>query len=123
MAKNISMVGSNHFPGCNLREMAQVQAGIDVYRLLVSFTIGTPVIGAVTIPFRLPASARYSGLRLSDASGPGRSAMIHLERHGTRLCDGLTRRRWLSAGTLGALGFTLADWFQARAAFGGQVAR
>jgi hypothetical protein len=49
--------------------------------------------------------------------------MIHLERHGTRLCDGLTRRRWLSAGTLGALGFTLADWFQARVLAGGQVAR
>lgn len=43
--------------------------------------------------------------------------MLRLDaRRGVRFCDGLTRRDFLHAGALSALGFTLADFYAARAA-------
>ncbi len=51
----------------------------------------------------------------------GRFQMLSIEhcipsqRRGIRLCDGLTRRQWLSAGTIGALGLSLPQWWSARA--------
>lgn len=41
--------------------------------------------------------------------------MFQFQHRGVRLCDGITRREWLSLGTLGALGLSLPEWFAARA--------
>jgi len=37
--------------------------------------------------------------------------MIHLEHRGSTLCDGLTRRQWMSIGGLGAVGLALPQYF------------
>ena len=43
--------------------------------------------------------------------------MLHLTGRGTaQTCDGLTRRDFLQAGALGAVGLSLTDWFAAKAA-------
>src|SRR5262249_27699936 len=34
---------------------------------------------------------------------------------GARLCDGISRRAWLQLGTLGAVGFSLPQFFAAKA--------
>ena len=42
--------------------------------------------------------------------------MFGLHDHGTRLCDGLTRREWLRVGGLGALGLSLPALLEAKSA-------
>jgi hypothetical protein len=41
--------------------------------------------------------------------------MLNLEHHGTKFCDKITRREWLSVGSLATLGFSLSDFFTAKA--------
>ncbi|MFN0053914.1 MAG: DUF1501 domain-containing protein [Planctomycetales bacterium] len=41
--------------------------------------------------------------------------MLQIQTHGTRLCDGLSRRAWLTVGALGPLGLTAPQWWQATA--------
>src|SRR5262245_9369160 len=45
--------------------------------------------------------------------------MFSVGRGEVRLCEGMTRRRWLRVGALGAAGLTLADLLRARAEGGG----
>jgi len=40
--------------------------------------------------------------------------MLTIQHHGSRLCDGLTRREWLQAGGLGLVGLSLPALVQAR---------
>src|SRR5262245_53404901 len=49
--------------------------------------------------------------------------MLHLGGSGSRLCDGLTRRQFLTVGGLGLAGLTLPGLFRARAADGGRAPR
>jgi hypothetical protein len=42
--------------------------------------------------------------------------MLTLQQDGSRLCDGLTRREWLRAGSLGLFGLSLPSLLQARTA-------
>jgi hypothetical protein len=49
--------------------------------------------------------------------------MLSILERGARLCDGLTRREWLRVGGLGALGLSLPELLQARAASTPQAAR
>jgi len=41
--------------------------------------------------------------------------MLQFEHQGQRLCDGYTRREWLRLGSLGAIGFSLPQWFRSQA--------
>ncbi|MBI1901594.1 MAG: DUF1501 domain-containing protein [Planctomycetia bacterium] len=41
--------------------------------------------------------------------------MLSIEHRGQKLCDGLTRRQWLSVGTLSAVGLSLPAMFRSRA--------
>lgn len=64
--------------------------------------------------------ARHGALnrdRADDYNGShtGRSGMLHLGRQSTRVCQGITRRELLQAGTCSALGLGLADVLGRRA--------
>jgi len=50
--------------------------------------------------------------------------MLQFEREGSgiRMCDGISRRAWLSLGTLGAVGLTLPQWWAATACGGDATA-
>ncbi len=49
--------------------------------------------------------------------------MLTLHDEGVRLCDGLTRREWLRAGSLGVLGLGLPQLWRGRAAAAGRSVR
>jgi hypothetical protein len=49
--------------------------------------------------------------------------MLNLHGSGARLCDGITRREWLRAGSLGAFGLALPELLRVRAAEGPAAAR
>src|SRR5262245_45937596 len=44
------------------------------------------------------------------------------EGSGARLCDGISRRTWLTLGTLGTIGLSLPQWWMARARGGESTA-